>query len=296
MEFFKYTFKDILSLGASDDNIIFPIKGNSVLKHNGRKGSYVTPHNISKNYSAQFRLAISFSPNFRNMLDSKELLCLERNGGLRLLDNEQHQIGSLSTIKLDDLPRVWPSYGYFGGAREIFLEFHKNALLKLARNYTFNIPGRMDFYHSDDDEEVKMKFINSVLQGIYSLFGEEELEISDGIGSAKITQSGGIAINFANYKRCNVNLTASISYKELVGNTYVKCWLNAWKDDENKLTRKIYFTQEAEYFFKGLNVKYLASIQKFPIYVFTPLFEVLKYYLHSKGCFKRILFNLSLPK
>ena len=148
LDFFKYTFAIIPALLASDDNIVFPIKGAGVPKHNGRKGSYVTPYNGSKNYSAQFRLSISSSPNFKNMIDSADLLSLERKGGLKLLDNKQNNLGSVTTLKLDDLPRVWPSYGYFGGAREIFLDFDKSTQLKLAQKYKFNIPGRRDFYHS----------------------------------------------------------------------------------------------------------------------------------------------------
>ena len=294
LDFFKYTFNNIATLVASDDNVIFSIKGAGIPKHNCRIGSYVTPYKVSKNYSAQFRLSLTSSPNFRNMIDSADLLSLETKGGLELIDNKQKNLGTLSNLKLADLPRVWPSYGYFGGAREMFVAFDKSTQLKLTESPKFHISGRRDFYHSDDDEELKMQLILNILQGINSLLGQDDLQ--NETGNAKITQQGGIAINIENYRQCGVNLTASIAYRDFSGDTFVKCWLNAWNDDEIKLRRKMYFTLETEYFFKGLDLKYLATLQNFPVDVFIPLYNVfLKNYLNSKRCFKRSLFQLSLP-
>lgn len=294
MNLFKYTFDQRAMLTASDDNVKFPIKGAKVTKHNGRKGSYVTPYRVGKNYTAQFRLSITSSPNFRYRLDSNDLLSLESLNSVKFLDNRQNNLGTLSSLKLDNLPRVWPSYGYFGGARELFVEFNQGTQIKLdKRKYHFKIPGRRDFYHSDDDEEVKIQLIKNILQGMQSLLGQDDLQSET--GNAKITQFAGVAINIEDYRKCNVNLTASIAYKDLFGDSFVKCWLNAWNDDEVKLRRNVFLTQDAEYFFKGISIKYLSSLPNFSKDVFLPLYSVLKNYIQSKGCFKKSLFYLRLP-
>ena len=293
MDLFKYTFDKISTLSASDDNILFPIGVAAPAKHNGRKGSYVTPNRFSGNYTTQFKLSITSSPNFRYKLDYECLLNLNQEEKLKFLDNNQADLGPLPEINSKSFPRVWPSFGYFGGAREVFVEFDESSQLKLSRSYKFKIPGRRDFYRSDDDEEVKSELIRNIQTNIRFFLGQQDIQ--NGNVSGKIKQSEGIAINIEGYLNCNVNITASIAYKDLHNDSFVKCWLTVWNDDSEKWIRNVYFTEDAEYFFSGLSVKYLASLEKFTVNVFSPLYDVLMNSQNSGQCFQKPLFYLNLP-
>ncbi|MEM0135025.1 MAG: hypothetical protein QXU18_07355 [Thermoplasmatales archaeon] len=290
MDLFKYSFNEIFEINASDDSVKLPIKGSRNKKHNGRTGSYVTPYRSYQNYSSQYKLSITYSPNFRYKLDVNAL----QHNRITFLDDKQKDLGPFSKLDTGKLPRVWPAFGYFGGAREIFVEFKSDIKLKIERQfYEFKIPGRMDFYHSDDDEEVKGQFISNFEQNIPRLLGDAVTDEED--LPAKINQSVGIAVNVKNYDHCDFNLTASIAYKELAGDCFVKCWLNAWKDDDSSKRRYIYNIQEEKYLFKWQSLRSLVSISDFTLNVFKPLYSAFNNILNSKGCFTNSLFYVTLP-
>ncbi len=290
VELFKYSFDNKTHLDASEDLVRFPIYKSGNMKHNGRSGSYVTPYRTLRNYSSQYKLSITYSPNFRYELDVNDLLSKD----IRFLNNNQSDLGNYSDLKEDKLERVWPAFGYYGGAREIFVAFNRGFHLNIGQSwYKFNVPGRMDFYHSDDDEEVKDKLVLNFVQNLYSLLGDEAT--GNEYISAKIKPSVGMAFNIPHYHKFDFNLTASIAYRELCTDSYVKCWLNAWKDDESNKCRYIYNIQEGEYLFKRQCLRSLVHISDFTLNVFKPLFSALNNILHFNNCLENSLFCVRLP-
>lgn len=291
MDLYKYSFVNKTELIPTDDLVMFNIRGGSITKHNGRSGSYVTPYYLDKNYSVQFRLSISYSPNFRYELDSNRMLALEQNGNLEFLDNIQVKLGTISQLKPRNLPRTWPAFSYFGGAREVFIKFPKNSQIPLNNEYTFQIPGRFDFYHADDDEEVKLAFLDNLwsMRGFLGTNFENAENII-----IKITQDEGIAFNIANIMPNNINITASIAYKETSVGSFIKCWLYVWNDEENQLIRNFYFTNEAEYIFNGYNMKQLMQSQNFTQSVFTPLYDLLRDLFSKNSTSLKPLFYIRL--
>lgn len=58
---------------ANEDIVLFPISGGKFTKHNGLKGSYLTPNCNFQNYPAQYKLSITSGPNFKYRIEPTEL-------------------------------------------------------------------------------------------------------------------------------------------------------------------------------------------------------------------------------
>jgi hypothetical protein len=257
----------------------------------------VAPYPLGGNFSAQYKLSISYSPNFRYKLDSTEMLTLEKSGRLELLDNQQNKLNSISQLKLEDLPRIWPSFGYFGGAREVFIKFPKNSSIPLKYQHAFRIPGRRDFYHADDDEQIKLSIISGMMGYIREMLGTEILRTffgNEGLIYAKIALNEGVAFNMTKAGQKQINITSSIAYKEITMGSFIKCWLNVWSDDETRGIREFYFVNEAEYIFNRYALKQLIQIPNFTQSVFEPLFNSLKFLFERKKVSMTPLFYIHL--
>jgi hypothetical protein len=297
MDFYKYSFDKKPALIATDDLVKFPIFVGGVPKHNGRTGSYVVPYTLGGNFSVQYKLSISYSPNFLYKLDSIEMLELEKSGILELLDNQQNKLNPISQLKLEDLPRIWPSFGYFGGAREVFVKFPKKSSIPLKYQHAFKIPGRRDFYHADDDEQIKLSLISGIVGYIRKKLGTEILRTffeNEGYIFAKVALNEGVAFNITKKIQKQINITSSISYKEITMGSFIKCWLNVWSDDETRGIREFYFVNEAEYIFNRYTLKQLIQIPNFTQSVFEPLFNSLVFLLGKKKVSMTPLFYIHL--
>jgi hypothetical protein len=297
MDFYKHSFDKMSALFPTDDLVKFPINGGGVPKHNGRSGSYVTPYPLGGNFSAQYKLSISYSPNFRYKLDSTEMLTLEKSGRLELLDNQQNKLNSISQLKLEDLPRIWPSFGYFGGAREVFIKFPKNSSIPLKYQHAFRIPGRRDFYHADDDERIQRFLIKGLVEYIIERLRTEIFRTffeNEGFIFAKVARNEGVAFNMTKTSKKQVNITSSIAYKEITMGSFIKCWLNVWSDDETRGIREFYFVNEAEYIFNRYTLKQLIQIPNFTQSVFELLFNSLKFLFEKKKVSMTPLFYIHL--
>ena len=180
IDLYKYKYNWIDELQATEDSVKIEIKGGMHQKHNHRYGSYASPYFVKKNTSAQHRLSITYSPNYLYPIDSANLSQLEINGNLTLRDNEQNVVGNLGGLTQANLPRIWPSFGYLGGAREVFMEFGRNAKVKLQKPHKFSIPGKLDFYRQDDDEMLNLPFVENLLQSSMSLFLANEISSESG--------------------------------------------------------------------------------------------------------------------
>ena len=290
MDFYKYSFDKKIVLSPTDDLVQFNIREDSNAKHNGRIGSYVTPCYLDNNYSVQHKLSISYTPNFRYKLNKIYLLGLEQTNKLNFFNNKQDKLKTLSQLDPECLPRTWPAFSYFGGAREVFIEFPKNSQIALDNECTFKIPGRLDFYHADDDEELKLAFIDN----LWSMrnFLRTNFDNAKTI-TIKITRDERIAFNIEGILN-DINVTASIAYKEMSVGSFIKCWLYVWNDEENQLIRNFYFTNEAEYIFNGYNMKQLMQSQNFTQSVFTPLYDLLRDLFSKNSTSLKPLFYIRL--
>ena len=286
INFYKYSFDSKTELIARPDTINFKLGTTSNPKHNGRNGAYVTPFSVSKNYLAQYKLSITYAPNFRYSLSQNDIIDLYCGGKLELLDNEQNGLNDPSRITEAELPRVWPSFGYYGGAREVFLRFDSGEKLGLDPPYIFSIPGNRDFYHSDDDEPVHFN-IDNILSGIIENFSDIEIllnsESDETLGYGR-AMGRNVSVNVSKYNTCDQNITASIAFNDMIFATFVKCWLNVWTDNRTNKKRCIYFSEYAEYNFQGFNLTTLSSIQGIATKMFKPLFETLKQKMGTDKC------------
>ena len=271
--FYKYFFSQRSFLSSHKDTVIFDIDISNPKKHNSREGSYVTPDRFCSNFFSRYKLSITYVPNFRYELNMNTLQRLFKSNKLTLLDNKQQEINSIYALDLEALERVWPSFGYYGGAREVFLCFDTNSKIDLKLDHQFPIPGNLDFYHSDDDETISFD-LDYLIAGITNLYqSQNESLFGDGIVQLKKTGKN-VSINFTNYNK--INITASIAYNDVTPSTHIKCWLNAWQDDLTLKKRNVYFSQSAEYIFYLVNITTLTRNNQFMRNLFYPLFDELK--------------------
>lgn len=91
-----------------------------------------------------------------------------------------------------------------------------------------------------------------------------------------------------------INITASISYKEITMGSFIKCWLNVWGDDETRGIREFHFVNEAEYIFNRYTLKQLIQIPNFTQSVFEPLFNSLEVLFAKKKVHMIPLFYIHL--
>ncbi len=291
MYLYKYSFNAMKEISASEDKVLFSIVGGKFTKHSGIKGSYLTPNGNFQNYSAQYRLSITSSPNFKHRIDPAELSILESGGKVQFLNNQHADIGPLGLLTEVKMPRVWPSFGYFGGARELFAKFESPTTLKINRTHKFKIPGKRDFFQQDDDEMLDLSSVESILKGTVAYYLNSDRSIEN--GNAKIYGSG-VSVNISNFERCRVNVTASVAFKSLLKDTFVKCWVTAWEDDEHNQKRYVYHFQSAEYFIANIDKKTLASDADFTQNIFLPLYDSLLKRIKTDGCPKSALFPIYL--
>lgn len=273
IQLYKYSFRSLLSLSSSTDSVLFNIDISNPAKHNGRKGAYVTPDNTLGNTSAKYNLSLTYYPNFRYELDQTLLNNLINKNKLIFMDNEQNKMEDPFNLNTNDLGRVWPSFGCYGGAREVFLCFDGNTTINLNQDYVFPVPGSLDFYHSDDDENTALG-LTGLIDGIVRLYPRDDGYFTEaGLVQAKRAGKNlSINITYNNY----MNVTASIAYNDTAPSTYVKCWLNIWNDDSTSLMREIFFSMSAEYIFNKIDIQTLIIHNNLPKNLFYPLFEELK--------------------
>ena len=247
IQLYKYSFRSLLSLSSSTDSVLFNIDISNPAKHNGRKGAYVTPDNTLGNTSAKYNLSLTYYPNFRYELDQTLLNNLINKNKLIFMDNEQNKMEDPFNLNTNDLGRVWPSFGCYGGAREVFLCFDGNTTINLNQDYVFPVPGSLDFYHSDDENTALG--LTGLIDGIVRLYPRDDGYFTEaGLVQAKRAGKNlSINITYNNY----INVTASIAYNDTAPSTYVKCWLNMWNDDSTSLMREIFFSMSAEYIFNS---------------------------------------------
>lgn len=271
LDLYKYSFGLINELVANNDTVNFPIRSSGPRKHNGRKGAYVTPNLLRGNYRAQYSLSITSTPNFRFTLDQGNIRSLENSNILSFLDNNQVDLGHSSSLTLEKIPRVWPSFGYFGGAREVFLAFDKGSSIGLTRRRRYRIPGGRDFYHFDDEENIRPVLLDGVVQGLLDAFESMDPNVEGDAVSVKRIGTG-ITANIPHFNGFDNNITSSIAFHDSRFETFIKCWVNVWSDDEKNLTRNFHFSQTAEYFFRGMSLSYLTGISSLTKLMFLPLY------------------------
>ena len=291
MDLYKYSFNSLNEISASEDKVSFSIIGGRFTKHDGSKGSYLTPNGNFQNYPAQYKLSITSSPNFKYRIEAMDLNVLESKCKVLFLNNKHENIGPLKSLTLAKMPRVWPSFGYFGGARELFAKFESPNTLKINRTHKFKIPGKRDFFQQDDDEMLDLSSVESILKGTAAYYMNSNRSIEN--ANAKIYGSS-VSINITNFEGCGVNVTASVAFKSLLKDTFVKCWVTAWEDDEHNQKRYVYHFQNAEYFFANIDKKNLASDADFTQNIFLPLYDVLLKRIKTDGCPKSELFHINL--
>ncbi len=293
MNLYKYSFAKGKNLTSSNDLTRFEIKKIGKIKHNGRRGSYITTYSDYRNYVAQYKLSITSTPNFRYRLRPNDISALESSGDLRFLDNAQKQLPKSSSLVESDLPRTWPSFGYFGGARECFAEFNQSKNIALINEHPFPIPGRRDFYHFDDDERLNPSLISSIIKGIQDIFDGFDLQIREEYAQLKVIGNG-VSVNINHIFECDNNVTASIAFHETPLDTFIKCWVNIWRDDENSKKRLFFLTQTAEYFFRSMNLNFISQVPSISQAVFQPLYTPLLQSIASCGCFDNTEFYVKL--
>lgn len=273
IQLYKYSFRSLSSLSSSTDSVLFDIDISNPQKHNGRNGAYVTPDNFYGNIMTKYKLSLTYSPNYRFELDQISLNNLINIKKLIFMDNKQNEIKDPFTLNTNDLGRVWPSFGCYGGGREVFLCFDSNSTVNLNQNYVFPVPGGLDFYHSDDDESIAFDY-TKLIEGILGLYPQDERYLMEtGRGQAKrIGKTLSTNVSYRN----NWNITASIAFNDATPSTYVKCWLNMWNDDSTSLMREIFFSMSVEYIFSKIDMQTLKAQNELPKNLFYPLFEELK--------------------
>ncbi|WMT45443.1 MAG: hypothetical protein RE469_04420 [Cuniculiplasma divulgatum] len=275
IQLYKYSFKFILYLNSSKDDILFDIDFSNPRKHNGRKGAYVTPDKLNSNFYVRYKLSLTYVPNYVSELDQKLLMPLIKNEQLRVLNNKQQDITPSFITNQDNFDRVWPSFGSYGGAREAFLCFDQNIKLGFGKINSFSIPGNMDFYHSDDDENIALDLIGLLVE-IAELYPHGENY--PGRENGQVKRAGknmSINVTYSGH----INITASIAYNDSTHSAYLKCWLNVWADFQTSMKREIYFSQSAEYLFEKIGLNELCQQKNLARNLFFPLFEELKSYI-----------------
>lgn len=262
-------------LSSSTDNVLFDIDLSNPGKHNGRKGAYVTPTRLNQNYYAKYKLSLTYVPNYINELDQNSLKQLINYKRVSIINNKQNDITQEILNGRDGFERVWPSFGSYGGAEEAFLCFDQNNQITFSKTDVFSFPGGLDFYHSDDDENIGLDLAN-LITGITELYPSGDNYPERENGQAKRIGNN-VSINVT-YNR-NWNVTASIAYNNSTPSAYLKCWLNAWTDFPNSAVRKIYFSESAEYVFNKTDLYKLRQQRDLTKNLFFPLFEELKYHI-----------------
>ncbi len=294
MPFYKYSFSQRSFLSSYKDSVIFDIDISNPKKHTSREGAYVTPDQLCSNYRSRYKLSITYVPNFIYELDMNTLQTLFNDKKLTLLDNKQREINDICNLDIENLNRVWPSFGYYGGAREVFLCFDSNSSINLNLSHQFPIPGNLDFYHSDDDATISFS-LDDLIDGITNLYRSLNEIINRDVKGQLKKFGKNVSINFTTNN--NRNITASIAYNDLTPSTYVKCWLNVWNDNLTKKKRNIYFSQSAEYVFSKVDIQTLTANNKFTRNLFFPLFEELKSEIpdfKNNGSLPNPLFSVNL--
>lgn len=197
-------------------------------------GTFLTPNtfDLKQPELAQTYLAITYTPKFENTFALNQ-------GRVDLKNTDGELICT----------RIWPAFGYPGGAYEIILAQGtlKNVSLKLFPN-----GGKPDKYHFDGAKSGSLyTLLAHLVQGRIAFhLRREENNAEIVVIVAKVYDDAGTVISWAGKK----DLRYSISCGYNKNNGMVKFWGNLWKDIDEKI-RIVYYADPL--------VTYIGDIESF---------------------------------
>ena len=206
-------------------------------------GIFLTSNDFLRPDLAQDKLSISFRPRVEVEIDQSSPFNVWRNYG-----------GIISSTGADDLySRVWPAFGYTGGAHEYIYECKKCGQNQGKRfNRTrreYHTGGLSDFFYG---QSVRLQNLNltplivkdEILLKLYPAF--KGIEQNDKIGSyegqKKIIkfQENGFTLAILGKLPSDLNISISLGVRDLSQYSVCNLWASLWIDNYASRIREVY--------------------------------------------------------
>lgn len=216
-------------------------------------GIFLTSNDFFRPDLAQDKLSISFRPKVEVEIASDPPFNVWRNYG-----------GIIRSSGSDDqYSRVWPAFGYTGGAYEYVYEcriFNQNQGRQIVgKRREYHTGGLKDFFYG---QTVRLQncgltqttVIQDFLKNLSSVFGQYELNEQFGIYGEntkiiKLQENGLILAILAKNKR-NLNISISLGVRDLSQYSVCNLWIYFWIDDYANRRRDVYGPVQKSWLFR----------------------------------------------
>ncbi len=251
MKLYNYSLNKHLNncIKCSNLQSLYSFQGYSI-KNTISCGIFLTSNNFKRSDLAQEKLSITYRPKYRSSIQNTLPINLYKNYGSKLTDHNQD----------DNYSRVWPAFGYTGGAFEYLYDCYNNCSnsgLKTNNSIEYPTGGLTDFFYGKDVRIIRsiQNFFRSSknlgvpkINKIFDVVEDEKIrkDFTDNEGREnviKISESGLVFVSI-NIKRQGPNLSLSLGTRDFPMNNsvYTVCnlWATLWEDDFNNFERTVY--------------------------------------------------------
>ena len=184
-----------------------------------KEGTFLTLNSFNTASEARDYLALTYTPNYESIFS---------------LENQDQEFELKNPYHLQSPSRVWPAFGYHGGACEIILT---NGVLKCTtlQKGKFIDGGVLDEFTQDNTKKNSFLeiYLNIILETVIPII---IIDMESNVIGRKIIKGLGIVRMWSEKEK---NFSLSCAYKEEVESVRLKFWGTIWVDALKQMKRYI---------------------------------------------------------